>query len=92
MGAAATRTLTLGRKSAVKLLNCSQAVIIQLAGLAVLRAGCTRPESPITSRSFSSLEEPGGPAGIVRRPGTDHLTETDATMWLHAPRQAEPTF
>lgn len=42
MGAGATTTLALGRKSAFKYLNCSQAAIIQLVRLAVLRADWMR--------------------------------------------------
>lgn len=61
MGAAAARTLTLGRKAAFKYLNCSQAAIIQLARLAMLGADWMRLERQLRGGAFQawrSREDP----------------------------------
>lgn len=91
MGAAETRTLTLGRKSAFKHLNRNQAAIIQSVRFAGLRADWTRLERQLQGGAFqawkSQDDPPESSQQVVERghkqTGTDHLTETELSTHTH---------
>lgn len=78
MGAAARRTLSLGRKSAFKYLNRSQAAIIQLVQLAVLRADWMRLERQFQAGAFQAWRSHQNQTSkVVEQTGSERLMEAE---------------